>query len=910
MVTSAVVSATLVATLSAGVPAPAEATPPASPLMVANPAALVHPIDGTGTGPTDPGTVGEFPGADVPFGMIQWSPDTLPRGSSAGGGYAYADATVGGFSLSHLSGTGCPSYGDIPILPSVGPISADPGATTASFSHRTEHAAPGRYGVTLGPSGIRSRLAVTTRTGIAQFEYPSNSQAQLLFKVSDSANPATASDVAILGKRQLAGSVTSGAFCGTGGPYTLYFVARFDRPFAAAGTWSGAAVSPTADGCRGSSCGAYVTFDTHNDRSVTMKVGISFVSVRDAAENLAVEDPGWSLGGVAHRATARWNAVLRRIDIAGGTPSQRRTFYTALYHSLLDPDVISDVNGAYPGADGHVHRSAHRVHYSNFSEWDIYRSEIELVALLARHQAGDMVQSLVDEADQTGWLPKWAIVGGDESQMNGDSADPIIAAAYAFGVRNFDAPGALTAMVKGATQAETGHGLEIERQYLSQYLSQHYVDADSLDLTSIDYSIGGSVTLEYALDDFAIAQLAQDLHDVPLARSMMKRAHNWEYLFNPSTGRIQARGTDGSFPGGPAFQSSMLEPGGQLGFEEGNAIQYTWSVPQDLASLAALMGGAGPARTALDAFFTSLNAGRALPYDWAGNEPSLWTPWEYDYFGAPFKTEATVRAVADRLYADAPVDEPGNDDLGALSSWYVWAAMGMYPVTPGTADLALASPLFPKVVLTLPNGRHLVLDAPGASTSTPYIHSLEVSGVATPQPAACPGTPGPPARLASWDRPWLPASVIQTGGRLTFGLGATPDPHWGSSAAAAPPSHPSGGAPAVGFTFPSGGLTLRVGQPATVLLGVASTGTAVSSAVQWSATGAGLTVAPQTGQLLVHRAPDPTGPPSSGCAAAPPAEQTLTVTGTDVGSYVLHVGLTAADGVTLPPVVLDVQVTD
>ena len=448
---------------------------------------------------------------------------------------------------------------------------------------------------------------------------------------------------------------------------------------------------------------------------------------------------------------------------------------------------------------------------------------------------------------------------------------------------------------------------KIERQYLSQYLGQHYVDANSLDLTSIDYSIGGSVTLEYALDDFAIAQLAQALHDSTLAQSMMQRAHNWEYLFNPATGRIQARGSDGSFPAGPAFQTSMLEPGGQLGFEEGNAIQYTWSVPQDLASLAALMGGDGQAQSALDTFFSSLNAGRDLPYDWAGNEPSLWTPWEYDYFGAPSKTQATVRTIADRLYADAPVDEPGNDDLGAIASWYVWAAMGMYPVTPGTADLALASPLFPKVVLTLPDGRHLVLDAPGASTSTPYVHSLAVTGVGAPKTGAC-STGSDPRSTASWDRPWLPASVIQSGGQLTFTLGATPDLQWGSGAAEAPPSYPRGGAPAVGFTFPSGGLTMRVGQPATVLLGVASTGT-TASAVQWSANGAGLAAAPATGQLLPHPTAPTTGHRASDCDPAPPAEQALTVTGMHVGSYVLHVGLTAASGVPLPPVVLDVQVT-
>ncbi len=224
------------------------------------------------------------------------------------------------------------------------------------------------------------------------------------------------------------------------------------------------------------------------------------------------------------QAHARWNTLLGRVAARGATAAEEHTFYTALYHSLLFPNIVSDVNGQYAGSDGRVHTARGRDEYANFSEWDIYRSAIQLESLLDPHDVGDMVQSLVDDAQQTGWLPKWAIVGGDESQVNGDSADPIIADAYAMGVRNFDVGAALNAMVKGATQTETGHGLEIERQYLDQYLSQHYVDAGSLDLTSIDYSIGGSVTLEYAIDDFSIARVASALGDNALAATMMRRA--------------------------------------------------------------------------------------------------------------------------------------------------------------------------------------------------------------------------------------------------------------------------------------------------------------------------------------------------------------------------------------------------
>ena len=495
-----------------------------------------------------------------------------------------------------------------------------------------------------------------------------------------------------------------------------------------------------------------------------------------------------------------------------------------------------------------------------------------------------MVQSLVDDARQTGWLPKWAIVAGDTSQVNGDSADPIIADAYAMGVRNFDVAAALRAMVKGATQNETGHGLEIERQYLSQYLSQHYVNAASLDLTSIDYSIGGSVTLEYAIDDFAIARLAAALGDHALASTMMGRAANWEYLFNPATGFIGARGSDGSFPPGPAFQTSQFEPGGQLGFEEGNAVQYTWYVPQDLAALASLMGGDAAAASKLTTFFTSLNATRYAPYDWSGNEPGEWAPWMFDYFGAPERTQGTVRAIVNTEYADAPVDEPGNDDLGAISSWYVWAALGLFPVTPGTANLALASPLFPSVTIALPDGRRLVERATGAAASRPYVHALTVTTV--PRPAPAPTAAGCPASAASgshaasgtWDRPWLPSSVLRSGATLSYTLSSRPDPAWASAPAASPPSFTQGELPAVGFSLPSGSISLATGQATTVQIGVASAGGSPTS-VRWQVTSerGGLEVAPTSGTLTL-------GPPSSrqdsggACGPPPPATEAFTVT--------------------------------
>ena len=286
---------TLGLTVSGPTPHSAGAQSPAAPAPT-DPAALVHPFDGTGTGPVNPGTVGEFPGADVPFGMLQWSPDTSPDAVQAGGGYADADSRINGFSLTHLSGTGCPSYQDVPILPTEGAIGSNPQTTVAAFSHTQERASPGRYEVRLAPASIAVALAVTTRTGIARFTFPSGTQSNVLFKVADSANPVSAARVRIVGHDEVEGQVTSGGFCQTGTNYTLHFVARFNRPFSSAGSWTGSGAAGNAS-CTGPSCGAYVRFDTTTQRAVVMKVAISFVNTHDAEQNLAREDPGWSLGG-------------------------------------------------------------------------------------------------------------------------------------------------------------------------------------------------------------------------------------------------------------------------------------------------------------------------------------------------------------------------------------------------------------------------------------------------------------------------------------------------------------------------------------------------------------------------------------------------------------------------------------
>ncbi|HUA94233.1 MAG TPA: GH92 family glycosyl hydrolase [Acidimicrobiales bacterium] len=752
----------------------------------ASPASLVDPLMGTGVGGASVGSIDTFPGADVPFGMLQWSPDTSPDRAS-GGGYSYKDSSITGFSLTHMSGPGCAIYGDIPILPTTGPIARNPATTTATFSHRTEVAHPGSYAVTVGRPGVNVTLSVTTRSGLGRFVYPGTGQENLLFKVADSADGSVHPAFSVVGDDEVEGSVESGSFCDTGGLYQLYFAARFEEPFGAWGTWQGSTVTPGARTTAAADSGGYVSFPAGTD-TVEMQVGVSFVSVADALANIDAEETGWDIGALEQHDTTTWNALLGRIAVSGGTVADERTFYSALYKSLLEPNVFDDANGQYMGFDDKVHVATGYTQYSDFSEWDIYRSEIPLLAMLAPRQTSDMVTSLLADASQGGALPKWAVANSDAAQQNGDSADPIIASAYAFGARSFNVTQALADMIRGATDPSATNGTYPERQDLSEYEAKGYVDADVHDVTSLNYTVGGSMTLEYAIDDFAVAQMAQVAGDGTAYPVFMRRAQNWRHEVNPATGYLGARRSDGTFPPGPAFQPSPLPDIGQVGFEEGNAIQYTWSVPQNLHGLFSALGGNRSVVHKLDTFFTKLNTSRKQPYDWAGNEPSLGIPWEYDYAGAPWKTQSVVRRIATTLYAPTPDGEPGNDDLGALSSWYVWAAIGLYPEVPGRAELALASPLFPHVTVSLAGGGSIVLDAPGASPSAPYVHGIEAQGVLAssgPCGRADVSTPAP------YSCAWLPASVTMSGATLHVHLASSADTRWASASDEAPPSFPA-----------------------------------------------------------------------------------------------------------------------
>jgi predicted alpha-1,2-mannosidase len=775
---------------------------PAPAAPAAGLAGRVHPLAGTRPGPSTFGGGHNFPGATVPFGMVQWGPDTTPADRNQRGGYDYRDNHLRGFSLTHLSGAGCSLYGDFPVVPTTEPLRSSParpgtsllaGSLQPGFSHAAERARPGYYSVHLNPArgpGIEAELTATTRTGVGRFTFGANPHASILINAGGSAQPDDFAAVQVEPRhREIDATASSGLFCGQRPRYTVYLAAVFDRPFAAYGTWEGSklgagsteasdAQAPVANPDSTAQAGAYATFDTRSNRQVLVHVGLSFVSVEDARANLAAESASSGFGAVAKRTRATWNRALARIRVSGGPSRRLDTFYTALYHAMLAPRTFSDVGGAYPGMDGIVHRARRRVQYADFSGWDIYRSEIQLLSILVPKRATDMVRSLLADAAQSGCLPRWPYANGQSMTMVGDSADPILASAAAFGARGFDSAAALAAMLRGANEeCRSPNGEYLERQGLGDYLRIGYVPFDLDTRTRNANSIYGgpdavwgsaATTLEYAIDDFAIAQFAaRSRHDRSVYRAFIGRSANWRRLYDRASGLIEPRFEDGSFP-------SPYDNRRGAGFVEGDSFQYSWMVPQDPAGLIAAMGGPARAARRLDRFLRVLNGGPGgthTDHALLGDEPSLGAPWLYDWMRRPYRTQAAVRRALLTLYDTSPDGYPGNDDLGTLSAWYVFGALGLYPAVPGVGLLAIGSPLFGRARIALPHGRRatIVATAHRAPAAAPYVRSLRLDG----QP---------------YGRPWLAFCALARGADLAFRLGPRPSPRWGASAAAAPPS--------------------------------------------------------------------------------------------------------------------------
>ncbi|MFI6760895.1 GH92 family glycosyl hydrolase [Micromonospora sp. NPDC050417] len=795
-------TASLVLALVVGVAGFAPASAAADAALVTDPASYVDPFIGSAR---DGNT---WPGAVRPFGMISWSP-TSTRGdqtsTGAANGYQYDTTRVRGFSLTHVNGAGCNpgAAGDVPIMPYVGTVDSSPSADTtdskyaSNFSHTRESADPGRYTVTLD-SGVKSDLAVTTRAGVGEFTFPADQPANLLFRTSNSLNGSEDAQIDIdAANRRVTGSVLTGAFCGrraNGGVnnrktyYRLYFSATFDRPIVGTGTWTNGTLTPggvhatggegyaTGADRAGRGSGGYVTFAPGADTPVRMRVGISYVSLAGAELNRETElRRGATVATVAEQGHREWNEQLRTVRIGGGSPEQRTTFYTALYHAMLQPNVFNDVDGRYLGTDQVIHSLAKGQHaqYGTFSGWDQYRAHIQLLALLKPEIAGDFAQSLYQFAQQNnGIWDRWLHNNGATHVMTGDPAAPTLATFAAMGVRNFDTVGAYESLLRQATvqnpDAENDGGCPGQctgqRPALDRYLDLRYAPQDACHCWG-----GAAETLENSLADFSLAMWAQRLDRPAEQQDLAVRANWWRNTFNsaatPAEGYQQARNADGSWAG-------SFSPSTDFGFAQGSSATYTWMVPQNVSGLADAMGGRTNAQTRLDAFFHdaagnwAVKGGSALRYD-PTNEPGLHAPWLYNALGQPWKTQATVREIVDTVYGTGPSGLPGNDDLGTMSAWYVFAAMGVFPQVTGRAELLLASPLFPTVRIERDNGVELVIKAPDTSDANQYVQSVRLDG-------------------ESYGRSWLPESFIRNGGTVAVTLGAEPNLRWATGANQAP----------------------------------------------------------------------------------------------------------------------------
>jgi predicted alpha-1,2-mannosidase len=828
---------------------------------VGDPAALVDTRTWTSGGGNT------FPGADVPFGMVQWSPDTYPD-RSAGGGYGYGDTKLMGYSLTHLSGPGCGAGGDVPILPMTGALpSGNPNNDMTSFTNTGEVAQAGYYSAQSNmPNTITSQFTATPHSAMGRFTFPKTTAADFLIQLQNSQNGDAGDSAQIVGNNEVMGSDTSGDFCGESDNdgqsqlYTVYFDIIFSQPFTASQviTESGQ-TDPAA---------AFLTFNTTSNPVIDAKVAISYVSTANAQLDRQTENPGWNFNGVKAAAQASWNGLLGRIKVSGGSYAQTQEFYSLLYKDFLQPNITSDVNGQYMGADMAVHTvsAPQKNQYGIYSGWDIYHSLAQLQAMLDPSAAGDQAQSLVNYYTQDQILQQWGYLNLNNYVMVGDPAQSIISDYYAFGAHNFDTSQALTDMLKQATTVNDVRPAEaLEQQY-------GYIPADA----AINHCCNphGTVAtlLEYDTEDLALAQFAASMGDTKDAGLLEQRANNWENQFDPYNGLLNPRDENGQLVPGivPTFPDSN-----ELYYVEGDAYEYLWNTPNDYPALFSLLGGDSKVIPELTQYLSQPN-GYGM-YDQVTNEFDLGEQNGLDYAGDPAGAQLADNTIRNTVYLPGPSGLANNDDLGAESSQFIFEMLGFYPENSGSDNLLLNGPGFPHAVINLPNGRTIVINAQGASPTDFYVKSLTIDG-------------RPDSRL------YVPYSQLSQGAVLNYGMSTSPT-SWGSAPWDAPPSYSAGLRPVVGYTS-SQQVTVAPGASTTVQV-EAQNATGFPQGVHASLSvpaGSGLSVTPGGGSFRV--APNGSG------------SMTVTVTASSSAAQTFYtVPITLTDGrTTLPGVNLTVLV--
>ena len=764
--------------------------PTAGPAV--DPSALVNQFIGTENEGWDIPAVGE------PFGMVQEAPLVLNRPGTRGNSCDSPSAEkIYGFSQSTINAC---NFNYVPLMPTTGPVaSSNPSDYASSFTHVHEQAHPDSYQVLLD-SGVRVDLTATTRTGWQRYTFPQTSQANVLFNVGARAS---GSEIRIVDDRTIEGWAQYSN-------HKAFFVAKLSRPFTAYGTWNGSQLTPgsrnSANPGRGSN-GGWISFDTtKDDAPVVVKVGLSFTGIAGARKNLDVETSqlGFDFDAARQALHDKWNALLHQVAITGGTHDQQVVFYTALYHSVLDPNVIGDVDGQYMGFDGKLHTATDFTPYSNLSLWDTFRTQNQLIEMLAPKVAHDIDLSILAIARQQGWLPRWFLGTREGNIMTGDPITSFLVEGWSKGLLSGEyATEAYKYIRENATKVPPPD-VPMNGRAGAEYFGRLGYIPYGLKVTSTancptegsgasccpthgndnDCYYPVSSSLEYSAADASLALMAKGLGHTEDAQMFAQRGQSYHNLFDKKIGFFRPRTMDGT------WLSPYDTNTGNHAFHEGDPSQYQWLVPQDPAGLVKMLGGRKAATSRLDQFFdypgllvhpekTAARTWVSDPYKYYGpttydpdNEPNLLAPYLYAWTGRPDKTATAVRA-AETLYTTAPGGMTGNDDMGEMSAWYVMSAIGLYPTMSGANFYVVTTPLFPHTVLSIgayndKQGGILTISAPGATMNKRYIASAKVNGKA-------------------WNRDWVGQSDIAHGGTIEYALSTSPTA-WATAEEDAPPS--------------------------------------------------------------------------------------------------------------------------
>ena len=658
-----------------------------------------------------------FPGACRPFGMIQTSPVTGAVGWRYCSEYVYEDSVIWGFTQTHLNGTGCMDLGDILVMPVTGNRHRAWDGYRSSFQKNSESATPGYYTVTLDEPGVKAELTATLHTALHRYTYNKADSASVLIDLQHGPawnekqyhSQVKACDVKWENDSTLSGHVRNSVWV----DQDYFFTLQFNRPVISAVDLP---MGETEKGRR-----IVATFDLQPGEEVLMKIAMSTTGVEGAKANMAAEQPGWDFEGTRKQAKDEWNSYLSRIEMEG-TPDEMTNFYTCFYHALIQPNEISDVDGKYRNAADSIVTATGGKFYSTFSLWDTYRAAHPFYTMIVPERVDGFVNSLIDQAEVQGFLPIWGLWGKENYCMIANHGVSVVAEAYAKGFKGFDAERAFQAIKQTQT---VSHKLKSNWE---DYMKYGYFPTDLTAAESV------SSTLESVYDDYAAADMARRMGKTEDAAYFSKRADFYKNLFDPTTKFMRPRKSDGTWksPFDPTQAAHAESNGGD--YTEGNAWQYTWHVQHDVPGLIALLGGEEAFTNKLDSLFTvelrtQLADVTGLIGNYAhGNEPSHYVTYLYTLAGKPERTQELIRQIFDTQYRPAPDGLCGNDDCGQMSAWYMFSAMGFYPVNPVSGEYVFGAPQMPKFVLHLQDGKTFTVLAEGLSKEHKYVESITLNG--------------------------------------------------------------------------------------------------------------------------------------------------------------------------------------